>query len=166
MNAITHALKIAGVRTPTQPERVWYVIKDNPGITSSRVAQTTGLKHNNVSSLASTMVSRGMLIQNAQQLRVKGPRGSWIVRKVATYTVDPRMNGEYEMLPAPAKPKAAVITPAPEFAEFEMSRRSQAACIPAPVAPPAKAKTNIDHLTLGEARSLYDALHQLFGARA
>jgi len=161
MNAITHALKIAGVRTPTQSERVWRTIKDNPGITSSRVAQTTGLNHNNVSSLACTMVSRGMLIQNAQQLRVKGPRGSWIVRKVATYTVDPRMNGEYEMLPAPAKPKAAVIS-APKPAQYSdvvsdggMDPRNAAH----------KPKTNIDHLTLGEARSLYDMLHQLFGAR-
>ena len=154
MNAITHALKIAGVRTPTQPERIWRVIKDNPGITSSRVAEITGVPHNNTSSLAKTMVDRGMLTMDTQQLRVKGPRGSWIVRKVAVFTVDPRMNGEYEMHPAPLKPKAAVITLAPE-------PKASITPAPAPTAP----KTDIDHLTLGEARSLYDALHQLFGAR-
>ena len=91
---------------------------------------------------------------DTQQLRVKGPRGSWIVRKVAVFTVDPRMNGEYEMRPAPLKPKAAVITLAPE-------PKASITPAPAPTAP----KTDIDHLTLGEARSLYDALHQLFGAR-
>lgn len=155
MNAITHALKLAGVRTPTQPERIWRVIKDHPGITSSRVAEITGVPHNNTSSLAKTMVDRGMLTMDTQQLRVKGPRGSWIVRKVAVFTVDPRMNGEYEMRPAPLKPKAAVTFVAPK-----------AAVTPAKEpAAPATPKTNIDHLTLGEARSLYDALHQLFGAR-
>lgn len=166
MNTITHAFKVAGVRTPTQSERIWRAIKDNPGITAARAATATGIKHNNASSLASAMVDRGMLIQNSQQLRVKGPRGSWIVRKVATYTVDPRMDGKYELLPPPVKPKAAVITRAPEPEKSQYSDVvSGGGMDPRRDAQVAKPTTSIDHLTLGEARSLYDALHQLFGAR-
>ena len=155
MNAITYALKTAGVKTPSQCERLWRAVKDYPDCTATQLASRVGISTASTSSQLSKMVERGML--ETSTIRVKrraGGLGGYADREVKTYWIHPRMKGEYELLPAPKK--------------AQQSSAPAAATLPAPTPPPAPpaASTDIDHLTLGQARELYTTLHKLFGDRA
>lgn len=156
MNAITLALKTAGMPLPTQTERLWRIIKDHPGLTAVALSPKVGLKVANVSSICGLMVKRGMLVTDTVPLRVRSGHG-YCVRDVLVYRVHHRMGGEYDLLPMPAKPKCEKVTNATPIA----------AAKPIPVSDPAPATTpDIDHLTLAQARNLYNVLHKLFGERA
>jgi len=89
MNAITQAFVAAGVKLPTQSERLWRVVKDHPGCHSTKAAKITGISEANTSSLLGAMARRDMLITSTTQMRVPGPRGSMITRAILTYTVQP-----------------------------------------------------------------------------
>lgn len=159
MTAIEHALQTAGVKLPSQKERLWRVIKDNPGIIASRAAAICKIPASSAAALAGDMVKRGMLTETKQATRMAGPRGSFVMRNVNTYTVHPRMDGFYEDLPLPKKPKAAKPTPAPAPEPK-----------PTPKEPTLAERTevpgvNVDSLTVAQARALYAALHKMFGGK-
>lgn len=153
---MTNALISAGVPLPTQRERLWRLVKDSPGRTAKSVALQSGEPHNSTSSILSGMVARGMLQEKLLPLRVKAGRGT-AVRKVTHYWA---LGSTYELLPPPRKEgkKAATLAlvPAP-------TAPSAQACAAAPApAPPPDMTLDIEHLTIGEARSLYLKLKGMF----
>jgi len=155
VNAMTLAIKNAGIPVKSQTERLWLMCKDHPGSTSNSLAQKTGVSEGNASSVLSQMVNRGMLVAGSVAMRVPGPRGVAILRNVKTYTVDPRMGGRYEALPYPPKrvkevAPATVITPP----ESPSTASHAAGNVTSPT---------IGHLTIAEAHALYTQLHLLFG---
>ena len=175
MNQITQAFLAAGAKLPSQSERLWRIIKDNPRITSSRARDLAKLANSGTTSLLSQMMDRGMVIVEKEPKRMPGLRGT-VTRMVNLYSVHPLMNGEYELLPAPVKAKkpAAKVVPIKEPADRWVRRagelvaafdESPAAVISKPEPPPVDPGINIDKLTLGQARRLYSELHQLFGGR-
>jgi hypothetical protein len=62
MNAITIAMKRAGLNTPSQSELLWRRIKEEPGLTSKQLKASLA-SHNikDASSLLSQMTKRGMV---------------------------------------------------------------------------------------------------------
>jgi DNA-binding transcriptional MocR family regulator len=156
MNAMTQAIVNAGIaRAPTGIQRVWQCIKDNPGgITAARVADKTGISQANVSSHCSDLTARGMLHVEKRPMKVRAGSG-WCARGVLFYSA---VGDTYALKPR----KHANKLKAKKAME-------QAAPPPAPAAPPAPAPApatpDIDHLTLAQARALYNVLHKLFGGR-
>lgn len=140
MNVMTSKLAAAGVKVPSVLERCWRVVKDNPGITALRVSEVLNIQQSNVSSILSDGTKRRMFYTKDEVRKVKGPRGTFAERKVLTYYTS---LAEYARLPMPA----GTVSPAP-------------AVKPEPEAPHAP---SVDHLTIAQARALYDVLHKMFG---
>jgi len=101
MNALSIALKTAGVKTPPQTQRIWTFLHDSPralvGIPSKEIGKTLGIGNSSVSSLLSDMARRGMV----------------------TYTADGNLRrykavgAEYELRPLAAGKPAAAVTVVP-----------------------------------------------------
>lgn len=157
MNAITLALKTAGVKVPPVSERIWRLVKDHPGLSARQVIDKLSLKEASCSSILHQLTARGMLETKSISVMRRIPAGGTAPRRVKTFYVNPRMGGEYELLPLPKKD--AKVT------QLSVAKRE---CV-APATPvTCETKTgapDIDHLTLAQARELYKVLHQLFGER-
>jgi hypothetical protein len=142
MNAITYALKAAGVATPTQSELIWRRVKEQPGMTAKGIGMSlTSIKKSSISTLLSAMEKRGMVYTK---------RDAGRARKYYTDMT------AYELLPLP-KPLPKVTPPAKIEVEYCQSS-------PLVVTPP-KA-FNLDDLTVREARALYEQLHKMFGGKS
>lgn len=151
--AMTEALRKANLPVPSKSERVWRFINDHPGLVATQIAQRLGMQRTTVSSLLSDLVQRGMLITGTTEKKLRLGRG-FGSRTLLTFSVHPRMGGQYEILPMPKKLPSAPTptTPTPT---------------PTPTTPTTTtAAPDIEHLTLAQARELYTVLHQLFGARS
>lgn len=145
---MTEALKEA--LTPNRSARVWDYIKDHPHTTATSVALALEMQPNNVSSVASSMVARGMLKEKVEMgLDAKG-----VKRKLHFYTASIK---KYAVLPMPKK---AAVEPAPTpvpVPEIEVPVQLAA---PAPTLEE-KVATIVDALTIREAVAVYAALHKL-----
>lgn len=134
MNTMTHALRNAGVKTPSQMQRIWQWTHDNPGThgrTSREISTALNLPLSNVSSIITDMLRRKMCTYEVELDRDNRPTRRYRA-----------VGNSYELLQPP------VATPAP---------------ITTPPAPEPKGTMNIDHLTIGEARALYNQLKEIFG---
>ena len=149
----------AGVAVPTQAERLWRVIKDNPGITAIRAGELTRIVQSNASSVICGMYKRGMLLRDYEWRKVLRNGGKYTDMNVAVYRV---AFDDYEVLPYPKAPKkpevAAPSTPVPAPVEVSTT------VIKAPTV--AQAGAFIDSMTVAEARELYRLLHEMFGGKA
>lgn len=136
MNTITHAFKAAGIKTPTQIERIWTWLKDHQPQSAKAIEVALHLPQ--ASSMLSQMEKRGMVT-------------SKLVYDVRTGRTTKQFNAvgrEYELLPLPREAK-----PGPAPAVTGQPAMNNAA--------PAD-KFNLDSLTIAEARALFARLSQMF----
>jgi hypothetical protein len=140
MNAMTEAFIAAGAKAPTIAQRVWRIIKDEPGLTQSQMfKRLPAIAKGSISSQLHLMEKRGMVY-------VKGTKGGGPTGTSKAYYTD---LDHYERLPLPkGNGKTAEPAPAPALG----------------LAPPTTAKKfDLDGLTIGEARALYKQLKEMFG---
>lgn len=105
MNAMTQALKTAGVKTPSQYQRIWQWLKDNGPNSVKTLASELNIPRPSATAAMQDLKQRGMVIARPQ-VTVRG------TRMAAWYEAVGR---EYELLPLPKKapaPAADVATPA------------------------------------------------------
>jgi biotin operon repressor len=106
MNAMTQALKTAGVKTPSQYQRIWQWLKDNGPNSVKTLASELKIADTSVAAAITDMKRRGMVIAKPQ-VDARGKRMAMWYEAVGR---------EYELLPLPKKaaPAATAATaPAP-----------------------------------------------------
>jgi hypothetical protein len=147
MNAMTEAFIRAGAKAPTIAERLWRIIKDEPGLTATQMQKRLpAIKVGSISSQLSLMETRSMVY-------VKGTKGQGPKGTAKAYYTDME---RYERLPAP-KPTTHMPAPAPA-ATPDISQ--PLACVPQSA--PAGDVFDLDSLTIREARALYLKLKEMF----
>lgn len=99
MNDMTQALQAAGVKLPSVRQRVYNIIRDNPGWTQTQIIKSSGLSFQTVSLSCREMTKAGLIIMKPHP--DNGPVG-------ATYQCDLVRFPKYEWERSNAsKPKAA-----------------------------------------------------------
>lgn len=156
MNAMTTALQEAGVQLPSIYERIWRYFKDHPRSTSLACTQTLRLNRSNVSSYISEMETRRMLRSEMLEMKLKGPHGAFVNRRVKHYSVN---INEFEMLPKPHKPKAPRKS-SKKAAPAAVEKHPTPATTPTP--PSWDAEAVVRTLTPRQARAVYDQLKEIF----
>jgi len=142
MNAITYALKAAGVATPTQSELIWRRVKEQPGMTAKGIGVSlTSIKKSSISTLLSAMEKRGMVYTK----RTSGRSRTYYTDMVA-----------FELLPLPKAKAPAAPVPVPVLSP-PPKPLSPLEAIPAPLL-----KT-LENYKLSELRVIRDGLNFLFG---
>ena len=138
MNAMTEAFISAGVKAPTIAERLWRIIKDEPGLTATQMQKRMpAIKVGSISSQLHLMEQRGMVY-------VKGTKGQGPKGTAKAYHTDME---RYERLPVPVPTKAPVKVP------IEPVSAPKGDDWPA---------FDLDNLTIREARELYLKLKGMF----
>ncbi len=99
MNAMTQALKTAGVKTPSQYQRIWQWLKDNGPNSVKTLASELKIADTSVAAAITDMKRRGM-VDSRPQTDVRGKR-------IASVYV--AIGREYELLAPPLKAKKAAI---------------------------------------------------------
>lgn len=143
-------------------------IRDNPGSSRPAITQMLGVKGfrvSSVSSLIGQMLEQGMVriiddrlyVTQSEYTPIKSSRAS-------------RLRVKKETRKAPSKTTQEVIIKAPRSKPVVPKHEEGIAALPAKVAQPQTnrawdAKTMIDHLSVRQARDLYDELHKIFGAK-
>lgn len=151
------ALKAAGVPLRSIPERIWYYVKDHPGSTCHDIQAVLHLPFDRVATVCGTLVKRKMFYVKKETRRVHGTRGG--VRMVNLYTAPPTM-GVYTVLPMPSSKPAASPAPA------KLPAPPLQVVPPTLASPEQKSKFDLDNMTVGEAKLLYERLHRMFGKSA
>ena len=194
MTIIAEKLKAAGVKIPSMQERVWRLLRDNPGgLTSARATDIMGVAvtSGSVSSLLSQMEARKMVQSKFEKRRTNGPHGAY-ERNVKVYYTTMR---EYELLPMPRKQTAATramdatkavvdqVKAGPQpligsdcYLDPSDGKVKRYAPSPTTVIPEEKprfvppplpsALKYVEHMTIAQARSVYAILHAMFGDKA
>ena len=151
MNSMTEAFIRAGAKAPTIAERLWRIIKDEPGLTANQLQKRMpAIKVGSISSQLHLMETRGMVY-------VKGTKGQGPKGTAKAYYTDME---RYERLPVPKPSKAPVKEPAvppiapvkhPDPFLFDLcSPRGSTFAL------------DLDNLTIREARELYLKLKEMF----
>jgi DNA-binding CsgD family transcriptional regulator len=142
MNALTSALKDAGVALPPAGKRIWLWLKDHPGKTAKDIATALNIEASTSSSQLTKMEQRGMVAKVYSS--VYGDSLRW-------KTCIP----EYDLLPIH---KNGIIA------------KATVTTLPPPIAPKAPSmgalpsyKFDMEKLTIEDARTLYLQLKKLFG---
>lgn len=94
MNAMTNALKEAGMKTPTVMYRIWNWLKDHPEKTAEDVTKALGMTYS-VQTQLLDMERRGMLKVYSDVSRKRGLGG--VEYKIKRYSVT--NTSRYELLP-------------------------------------------------------------------
>ena len=151
MNSIGNAMKNAGVKIPSQMERIWNWLTDHPNQTAQEVAKA--LKFPGTSSLIAQMQRRNMLLISYDDCRLKGQKVKRFKPITKTYILLPQSK---ETLGQRKKIVSAAVS----------------THIPTPLQTPqvtiATLKTpafawNVEAMTIADARALYLQLHKMFG---
>ena len=147
MNAMTQALVAAGVKTPTQMQILWTIVRDYPGKPAKFIIDTAKLPEASAHAALNVMVHRKMLRFELVPMRVKAGN-TFSERGVRHYYTAIR---EFELLPPVKKVnRSAPTKPAP-------------APIPAPlIAAPTPVGIDLDNLTIAQARVVYRQLKEMF----
>lgn len=106
MNAITYALKEAGMKTPTVKYRIWNWLRDHPEKTAEEITAGLAMSYPPAGELRDMEV-RGMLKVFGDVSRLTGPNG--MQYKIKRYSVV--NTKEYEVLDRPRKKKFPVEVP-------------------------------------------------------
>jgi len=144
MNAMTEALKTAGVPLPSIAQILWKAIKESQGITRTELGKRLShINPNSVNSRLHDLQKRGMVYTKKIKFR-------------DTYTNAYYTDmGEFRMLPHVTTKPESESEPKPE------ARTKPQASTPAPT-PPSRS-FDLDTMTVGEARALYAQLKRMFG---
>lgn len=144
MNAMTEALKTAGVPLPSIAQILWKVIKESQGITRTELGKRLShINPNSVNSRLHDLQKRGMAY--TRKIKFRNAYAN------AYYTdMD-----EFRMLPHVTTKPESGSEPKPE------ARPKPQASTPAPT-PPSRS-FDLDTMTVGEARALYAQLKRMFG---
>ena len=163
---IEDQMRKAGMVLPSLNARIWRLLKDKPMQTSSTLAMTLRDSHKNISSVVGLLVKRKNVQATMVELRVASGNGP-VMRKVAHYSA---LGEKWELLPMPLefrkpKKKERLAVEAAKLAEGCAVGEvlTEQGALPSTPTPPAPSFTNIDHLTILEARKLYKQLHKMFG---
>lgn len=97
MNSITQALQTAGIKTPSQYQRIWQWLKDNGPNTVDVVAKALNIKKQSAQAACHDLLNRGMLEKQKRYDARMSPLA-------CNYTA---LGKEYELLPRPLKKKPA-----------------------------------------------------------
>ena len=173
MTVMEQALKAAGVPMRTVPERIWHYVLEHPKTTCFDMSSVLKIPFDRTATIAGLLVRRKMLIVSKEARRSHGARGD--VRSVNVYTVPASMKF-YNVLPlgAPLHPRkgqskaanaaaAAKAQPVPTLVPMEAPPPKVPMDLPVPMGFMEEPKIDIDKLTVGEAKSLYEKLHRMFG---
>ena len=99
MNALTQALKTAGIKTPSQNQRIWQWLKDNGMNTVDAVSKALGIQKQSAQAAMHDLLMRGMVEKHKRVDARLSPLAS-------NYAA---LGREYELLPRPvtkaAKPQ-------------------------------------------------------------
>lgn len=138
MNQLTNALITAGIKVPCVKERLWRVIKEEPGLTQSQLAKRlTNIPVGTVSSSLHNMEKRGIVY-------VVGTKGRGPSGKAKAYHTDLETYQHLPLLEGNGKTAAPAPTPA------ETKRQ------------PVEKSIDLDSLTIREAKALYQQLKEMF----
>jgi hypothetical protein len=152
MTTMAHAFKKVNMAVPNN-RRIWQWLKDHQtgdtGYTYSQVSKALNIKESSSSSLICDMVKRRMM----EARRERAPKGA--SRTMTTYYR--ALGGEYELLPLPLAKLATLPQPLPPAVEPEPGR-----WLPSPPQKVTADKFDLDNLTIGEARTLYLKLKEMF----
>lgn len=120
---------------PTIKERIFTIVKDNPGVTQKELAsRLKDVAAGSIASQVHDLVGRGVLFTKHAG-KVKNGRAL-----LSIYTdLD-----KYELMPVPKSKPPVEVQPAPALFSVQAI---------------------IDPLTMGQARQLYKELHRIFGAK-
>ena len=131
-------------------ERTWLWIKDQPGLSSAEIARDLKEKISHVSSILTSLKSRGMVCA----IDKENARG----RTVAHFTVERRMGGEYVLWPKPHPVKQEPIAqPAQEATPLLGG-------VPHPTSTQTDPLQWVEHLTWKELRLLTARLNQVMSS--
>ena len=155
MNQITQALVKAGVKTPSQSELLWRVVRDNPGKNAKALIALSALPGTSASTLLTQMVKRKMMRQELVPMKAKMGLGYGTRNIAHYYTAIP----EFEVLPKPTK--SYVTPPAPAVKPAVNIPRSETYPV---VATPATTAVgfNLESLTIAQAREIHAQLGRMF----
>lgn len=144
MNAMTEALKTAGVLLPPIAQILWKAIKESQGITREELGKRLShINPNSVNSRLHDLQKRGMVY--AKKIKFRNTYTN-------AYYTD---MGEFRMLPHVTTKPESGSEPKPE------ARPRPQTSTPAPT-PPSRS-FDLDTMTVGEARALYAQLKRMFG---
>lgn len=143
MNAMTEALKTAGVPLPSIAQILWKAIKESQGVTRTELGKRLShINPNSVNSRLHDLQKRGMVYTKKIKFR-------------NTYTNAYYTDmGEFRMLPHVTTKPESGSEPKPE------ARPRPQTSTPAPT-PPSRS-FDLDTMTVGEARALYAQLKRMF----
>ena len=134
-------------------ERVWLYVKDHPGVLTSHLSGILKEDSGSISSIVSQMANREMLLREKQAKPYKGVPSYYL-------RVNPKMRGEYELLPLPNKPNAQINVSVeklqPVQPENKVVEEKQSISVET---------FDLESLTIREARQLQARLNQLFGGK-
>jgi hypothetical protein len=148
MTNMEKAMIEAGIKTPDNKERIWRVVKETggTGITyKGLIKRLPAINRGTISSCLNDMMARGMVAATQNQARGPGRANYVYTTDLDAYTVLPKVRVAKPPAPAPAP----VPVPVP------------AAPAPAPAPAPALIDS-VDHLTIAQARALYEVLRRMF----
>ena len=143
MNAMTEALKTAGVPLPSIAQILWKVIKESQGITRTELGKRLShINPNSFNSRLHDLQKREMIY--TRKIKFRNAYAN-------AYYTD---MGEFRMLPHVTTKPESGSEPKPE------ARPKPQASTPAPT-PPSRS-FDLDTMTVGEARALYAQLKRMF----
>lgn len=146
-NQMTQAFVKAGIEPPTVANQIWNIIKEQPGVTYSRLKQRAAhLSRGSISSTLNDMEKRSMIYSR--------PIGD---RKNAYFTD----MEQYRLLPRPAATKQPTKVPEQPPAAGKLAGEPTATASTQHTTP---SVFSVDQLTIAQARALYQQLHKMFGA--
>ena len=154
MNQITQALANAGVKLPPVKYRIWNWLRDHPEKTVTDIEKGLGLAYPPAQALVE-MERGGVLKVYSDMSKKTGPHG--MIYKIRRYSVVDKLN--YVDTPASSlkKPKATA-----KVTSYPIAQPEPPKAVPVPTAPQVVTTSNLDNLTIGEARAIYMRLKEMF----
>lgn len=142
MNAMTEALKTAGVPLPSIAQILWKVIKESQGITRTELGKRLShINPNSFNSRLHDLQKREMIY--TRKIKFRNAYANAYYTDMDEFRMLPHVTTKPESEPKPeARPKPQASTPAPT--------------------PPSRS-FDLDTMTVGEARALYAQLKRMFG---
>ena len=158
MNAISTALKDAGVKLPPLNKRVWLWLHDHPGKTAKEIAVALNAKYSDTATQLNSMNNRGMVerVETVKQQRGQGERSRAYVYTTKGNRYELRPLKKVQKVKADTRP--FVVVPNPIFTTVP----SAAPGVTTTAAPPTTKGFDIEACTLRELRAMYVQLKELF----
>lgn len=139
MTAMKQAMEAAGVPLPTLKERLWRIVKEQPGITMKELhARMRDTPRGSISSQLHVMQGRGMIYTKPSGRSYRGREIIGLHTDLATYTLMPPSTTRKPPVIHLVEPATAKPTTADDLRKF------------------------VDNLTVAQARELFNHLKRMF----